>query len=349
MKRNVSMPFSGWPQADQVMWSSLITGDDPFGDVGALSHLRATSQAALVKHYGRWLEWLFQSAPEALNQPPEHRATPERLAGWITSLHHVAPPTLYTFVSGVIWVLKAAAPDQGWKLQRLAAKRLRRVARKSRSDRKTGRVLSSVVLFDAAKDLIGPASARANTPLNAALMRRGGAMIALLTMMPIRLRSLSELTLGVSVQVSPTRIMICLSGDMTKNGHPWEAQVPVQLDQLLRLYIEEVRPWLMRRKGKHHQMLWVSRMGEPLTYATMKNTITIATKREIGIAISPHLFRDAAATTLVRQSPKDTRSIRALLGHSSFEIAERHYIHAMGIEAGRNYATVIANLTRKGP
>ncbi len=103
------MPLKDWPDADQAMWTGLITGDDPFEDVGTLSHLRTTSQAALVKHYGRWLEWLYQSEPETLLQPPEHRATPERLAGWIASLHHVAPPTLYTFVNGVICVLKAAA------------------------------------------------------------------------------------------------------------------------------------------------------------------------------------------------------------------------------------------------
>ncbi len=348
MKRNVSMPFSGWPQADQVMWSSLITGDDPFDDVGALSHLRTTSQAALVKHYGRWLEWLFQSAPEALSQPPAQRATPERLAGWIASLHHVAAPTLHTFVFGALHVLKAAFPHLDWRAQSLAANRLRYAARNSDSDRKTGRVLSSAVLFDAALDLVGPKAACANTPLNAALMRRNGTMIAFLSLMPIRLRSFSELRLGVSFQMSPTRIAICVSGDMAKNGRPWEAQVPDLLEPILRSYVDEVRPWLMR-KGEQHQMLWVGRMGEPLKYATMKNSITIATQRQIGVAVSPHLFRDAAATTLVRQSPKDTRSIRALLGHSSFETAERHYIHAMGIEAGRDYATVIANLTKEKP
>ncbi len=114
-------------------------------------------------------------------------------------------------------------------------------------------------------------------------------------------------------------------------------------------YIEEVRPWLMQRRGERHQILWVGRMGKPLDYATIANTIPKVTKRELGVAVSPHLFRDAAATTLVRLSPKDTRSIRALLGHSSFETAERHYIHAMGIEAGRDYATVIANLTKEKP
>lgn len=43
-------------------------------------------------------------------------------------------------------------------------------------------------------------------------------MIAFLAMLPIRLRSLSELSLGKSALVSATQIKVALSGDMTKNG-----------------------------------------------------------------------------------------------------------------------------------
>ncbi|MDQ3149416.1 MAG: hypothetical protein M3Q38_05770, partial [Chloroflexota bacterium] len=52
------------------------------------------------------------------------------------------------------------------------------------------------------------------------------------------------------------------------------------------------------------------------------------TRRFFGVSITPHLFRDAAATSLSRLSPQDAMLIRPLLGHSSFRTAERHYIHA---------------------
>lgn len=68
------------------------------------------------------------------------------------------------------------------------------------------------------------------------------------------------------------------------------------------------------------------------------------TKRLTGVRIPPHFFRDAAATSLARLSPQDARLIRALLGHSSFGVAERHYIRACTIEAGRNYASVLVSL-----
>lgn len=349
MSRTVSMPLRDWPAADQAMWSALITGDDPFGEVGALSHLRATSCEALIKHYGRWLEWLFQTEPDLLLQPPGLRATPQRLAAWIASLSHVAPPTLHTFVFGVLRVLKASAPDLDWHKQTLAANRLQRAAKRSSSDRKIGRVLSSAVLLDAAIDLAGTKAARANTPLNAALMRRDGTMMAFLSLVPVRLRSLTELELGASVLQSGRRIVINLSPDMMKNGHAWEAPVPATLEPILRAYIDEVRPWLMQRHGAWHNRLWVGRLGTPLAYERIANSIPLVTERELGISISPHLFRDSAATTLVRQSPESTRLIRPLLAHRSDEIAERHYIHATGLEAGRNYARVVDSLTRKDP
>ena len=71
------------------------------------------------------------------------------------------------------------------------------------------------------------------------------------------------------------------------------------------------------------------------------------TGREIGIKISPHLFRDIAVTTLVRESPEAAQLTRPLLGHASYGIVERHYNHAKAIEAGRDYLAVIEGLRRR--
>jgi integrase len=349
MKRLASLPFDDWPATDRSMWAGLITADDPFGDLGALAHLRETSRAALTKHYGRWLEWLSQSDPEALVQSPEQRATPERLTAWIVSLDHVAPPTRHTYVYGALRVLMAAAPDRDWRVQNHIVIRLQRRENMFNSDRKTGRVLSSSVLFVTGRDLMGSKADQANTPLNAALYRRDGAMIAFFSVMPIRLRSFSELMLGDSVLVSGSRIVIRLSAEMTKTGQDWEAPVPDLLEPLLRTYINKVRPWLMERTGTQHDCLWVTRLGSALAYGRIKDLIPMVTGRELGIKLSPHLFRDAAATTLVRQSPQDALLVRPLLGHADFRTAERHYIHATGIEAGRDHAAVIAGLIGKEP
>ncbi|MDG1128829.1 MAG: hypothetical protein P8N68_06980, partial [Paracoccaceae bacterium] len=64
---------------------------------------------------------------------------------------------------------------------------------------------------------------------------------------------------------------------------------------------------------------------------------------------SAHLFRDAAATTLARISPESARLIRPVLAHSGSRTAERHYIHAQTIEAGRDYVAVVQRLKKGRP
>lgn len=347
MTRPISLPLKDWPSADRAMWSALITPGDLLGETGALAHLRATSVAGLVKCYGRWLEWLVRSDPAVLSMPPGERATPARLAAWVTSLAHLAAPTQATLVNGAVYILRAAAPNADWRKQVLQVNALIRAARRASSPRKTGRVLSSSVLLDAGLKLAEQDAHNANTALNTHLMRRDGTMIAFLSVLPIRLRAFSELELGTSVLMTETRISILLSADMMKNARPWEAVVPNALEPLLRRYITEVRPWLLARSDQPHGSLWVGRMGEPLAYRTLSNIIPNVTFRTLGVRVSPHLFRDAMATTVARESPADTRLIRPLLAHSSDAIAERHYNHAKGIEVGRAHMSLIERLSKE--
>ena len=150
------------------------------------------------------------------------------------------------------------------------------------------------------------------------------------------------MSLGESIRVAPERIYLVLSADMTKNGLPWETIIPQVIEPLLRRYVDEVRPWLMNRRGTRHDYLWVGSNGRPLRPQYLGVRIAEITTRLTGARVPPHLFRDAAATTLSRLSPENARLIRPLLAHSSYGTAERHYIQAQGIETGRDYASVLA-------
>lgn len=344
MTRLVSMPIANWPNADRRMWDGLVAGDDPLDEPGALAHLRETSRQGLIKCYGRWLEWLHRTEPVVLASAPIRRVTVERLREWIAELAPLAPPTTLTLVNGALQVLREAYPKHDWSRPLRLLEHLRLQTRNWESPRKQGRVLSGAVVLAAAINLCGQKAAAANTELRAAIMRRDGTMIAFLTMLPIRLRALSELTLGQSVFVSPTQIKVTLSEDMTKTGMAWESAVPQPLDSIVRAYLSETRPWLMMRSGARHDSLWVTDRGTPLEAGQIKNRIPETTGRELGIKISPHLFRDIAVTTLVRESPDHARLTRPLLGHTSYGIVERHYNHAKGIEAGRDFAAILEEL-----
>lgn len=207
--------------------------------------------------------------------------------------------------------------------------------------RKRGRILSSRVLLDAGITLATERAAAAVTPLERMKRRRDGTMIAVLALMPMRRRAFSELELGTSVIVREDSLLIALSEEMTKTACPWEAEVPGEVAPLLHRYIEDVRPWLLARGDRTHNRLWVGKKGEELQPASIYLRIGQHTKALLGVRVSPHLFRDAAATTLVRTTPQAARLVRPVLGHRGFETAERHYNHAQTIEAARDYAALI--------
>jgi integrase len=300
-----------------------------------------------VAQYGRWLDWLAANEPAALQEPPEIRATVDRIAGWLSALSQVAPVSRLMFVSGMLCVLRAAAPEADWSRHGRLEAHLRASAGRGSGKRKQGRILSSAVLLEAGLRHAGLDAEQASTPLEVAMRRRDGVMVAMLALLPMRRRAFANLELGKSLLVMPEEIVVCLPEELTKTGVPWETAVPGPVVASLRRYISDVRPWLMARSGARHDYLWVGNQGHPYKLDSVGCRITELTLRLTGVRVPPHFFRDATATTLARLSPDAARLIRPILAHSGFRTAERHYNHAQSIEAGREYAAVIARLKRE--
>lgn len=338
------LPLALWPAADRLLWEALCREAGPLDAPGDLAGLRATSRRSLELRYGRWLHWLSTTDADALTQPPAARATLPRLQAWLADLAHTAPMTQLMFIDGVLRILRGAEPDRDWAAQLRLRAVLKRAAGRGDPARKQGRILSSKVLLEAGLHHAGAHADAASTPLEQLKRRRDGTMVALLALLPMRRRSFCELTLGQSVLITASEIVIALSEEMTKTGVPWEAPVPPQVAPLLRRYITEVRPALMGRGTQSHDRLWVGKKGEILQQDYVGQRIGDVTLLQTGKRVPPHFFRDAAATTLARVSPDSARLIRPVLAHSGFKTAERHYIHAQTIEAGRDYAALVRKL-----
>ncbi|MBI6630365.1 tyrosine-type recombinase/integrase [Pontibaca salina] len=341
------LPRTDWPRTDRTMWERLIREAGPLDDRGGLAHLRQSSRDILETHYGRWLKWLSLVDPEALSLPPAERATLPRLQSWLEALAHTKPMSRLMFVDGVLRVLRAAAPDRDWALQLRLRAGLKRDAGRGDRARKSGRVLSSAVLLEVGLALAKSDATAVSNRLKQMLAQRDGCMIALLAVLPMRCRAFCGMRLGQSIQVSAGDINIALSEDMTKTGVPWETSVPPQVAPVLRHYIENVRPALLARGNMAHDFLWVGKKGEILDQNHVGSRIGDVTLRLTGVRIPPHLFRDAAATTLARLSPQSARLIPPVLAHSGFQTAERHYIQAQTIEAGRDYAALISQMKKE--
>lgn len=331
------------------MWDELMASGNPLDDVGPLAHLRSTTVAMLEEQYGRWLAWLATIEPTSIETPPPDRFTSMRLRDWIQDMSGMAPTSRALIADGALRILRAAAPDHDWRVHLRLIALQQREGDATRGKRKQGRVLSSAVLLDAGLSLAGPHADEASTPLEAAKRRRDGAMLALLALIPIRLRALTALELGHSLLKSSDGMIIALSADMTKTGVSWETRVPDVVAAPLLRYLDAARPWLMARTGRDHARVWVNGQGDPLVEGYLSRRVSNATQAMTGVRVPPHFFRDAAATTLTRLSPESARLIRPLLAHSGYDTAARHYIHAEGIETARDYAGLLRKLRETGP
>ena len=342
-----TLPLQYWPAADRHAFDALFAQGGLLDDHGSLSHWRPLSRDLMQNQYGRWLGWVSEAQPEALAFSPCERATAERLQYWLAAMDSLAPATRLGHVGAVVRLCQSIAPERSWSGHQAILAGLHRKVQRHGSPRKIGRVLASDVLFDAGAQLMRDNDGPITHP-DQAVRLRDGAMICLLALMPMRRRALSELALGTSLRVEGPQMTICLDGAMTKNGQYWEAIVPDMVSEKLALYLTNARPVLSARGSGAQTAVLLGRNGMPLTINQFTRAIKIRTTSLLKVGVTPHLFRDAAATTLSRASPESARMIKPILGHTTTRIAEVHYIQADTIAAGRGLAAALEALKQSG-
>lgn len=334
------LPLQDWPRADRTAFEALFAKGSPLDDRGPLAHWRDASRMGMLRQYGRWLKWISVQAPEALVLDPVARATPQRLRDWCMSRSDLAPATLLGHVGAVVRLCKHLAPETDFVLHQRLLAHLHSAKTKQGSPRKSGRIYSSEVLMDVGQRLVQDNTCP-DLDLQKAIMIRDGAIICLLSLMPMRRRALSELALGTSLRITSKTMEVWLDGSMTKTGQPWDAVVPEAARSALQVYLEHARPILEAQVSGPQSALWLGRSGQPMHVNHFTRILCKRTKGHLGTAVSPHLFRDAAATTLARATSRAARMIPPVLGHSTTRTAEQHYIQADTIAAGRKLAEAL--------
>lgn len=327
-----------WPQRDRAAWETLLAHGGLLHPGGAFAGLRPATRGIYEQSYGHWLAFCRGTGVDLAARPPGTRVTDERLLAWIEEMDDLTDTTRHSRLVGLHRVVTAIAPETSQPFLRGLCRHAEWKANRQIRRRKIGRVLPTMNLVAAGlaqlRDVEGES-------FNDAIRFRDGLMIAALALVPLRIGNFRDLEIGRSFHIRPNGFGIVLGQDETKPHRVFETELPELLRPHVERYLETYRPILLGKAELAHEFLWANDCGRRYSYGNLGARISRLTKAMLGVAISPHLFRDAAATTVARERPAQARAIAGILGQSSLRTAERHYIQANCLDASRSYTALI--------
>ncbi len=342
------LPLSEWPIADHKAWERAVRPCDILDEPGPLAHMSIHTHTALRAAYGYWLGFLDDELPGGVGPTGLDHVSRENLSQFIERLQaSLAPQSAATYVTSLATALHAMHPDHIFDFVWEAAKRLQRSATPVRDKRR--RLKPAQDLYETGLDLMRLAENMLDRQ-KAAVSFRDGLMIALLASRPVRLSNLASIEIDRHVVRRGTEYWLEFPAEEVKTRQRLEFPLPRDLIEPLERYLVQYRPVLTATRGRWyrgpHSGLWVSLHGSKLKAAQIWHIIRQRTLERFGHPINPHLFRDAAATSIAVEDPAHVRTIASILGHTTLRTAERYYNQASSLEAARRYQAEVR--TRRG-
>src|SRR5260370_10160601 len=171
-------------------------------------------------------------------------------------------------------------------------------------------------------------------------------MIALLALCPIRLKNFAGLEIGRTFKEVHGSWWITVPGITTKSRRADERPVPIWLNRYIDVYLSEARPVLLASRPPTNTLWISSTTGRPMTTKNIGTLISKITLETIGVNVSPHLFRTAAASTAAGYGGNTPHLASALLNHTDPLVTEEHYNRATSIAASSTYAAITNSFRR---
>ena len=335
-----------WPAADRVAWSRACAGGGFLDEPGALSNIKEAQRVRICRAYGSWLGYLADNEGLKIMVSGVDYLRQDYLRGFLHLLEtHVAPSTTRNYLFDLLTVAPALRPEADLSDLSAVTRRARRDAKPVRDKR--SRLVPSSELWKLGCDLMDTWDACATIPKRLG-QYRDGLMIALLASRPIRCKNLAQIEIGLHLPRMGKVFWLFYDAKDMKNRRSLEFPLPQELTDPLQYYLDHVRPELINQRGRWKtdvgRRLWVGEGGSAMKSHRIHRRICQRTEERFGHPINPHLFRDAAATSIAEQDPEHVGMIRAILGHTSPATSEDHYNHASSLEASRRYQRMIEDL-----
>jgi integrase len=342
MRKLKHLPVKDWPAADINAFNTAYEPGDTFDETGGPGAHHSEGWRRIVRTgYRRWLGFLKEYFPADLLQPPAERVTLARVRAFVEQLSSEVKPSSVAIAVGTLYAAaQLIAPDTDWRwLASIKARLSTRATPENRFDRlvPNWKTLDlGIELMEGARRLARDNRKQSN------LQYRDGLLLVLLSLWSIRRRSVAALTVSRHLALDPAGANLLLFPEDSKSKREESFRVPDPILPYFLHYLKVVRPRLLGRR--HHDGLWASGKGRPLTGGGIYDIVRRRTKAGFGKAMGLHDFRRAAATFLATDAPDKVGLIPGILQHASSEVGERHYNLAKSVEASRRVGAHMAKL-----
>ena len=341
-RRRLSIPPDEWSLRDQTALRQALTPGSRRLRTGRGSHWRPASVETLCESTSYFAGFIAAAGVDVGNSTLSEFCTMERVWSWIDEMRDrsLAPATIKMRTVGLQQIMRVMYPFTSWGWLYDIVNELSDGLLESRR-RKMPKIKHSRELLKLGVRLVIEAKTRAFIrPHLHHVQVRDGVIIVFLALRPLRLKNLTGLRLGVHLrrQESGTwRIQV--SASETKNRETIDWVVPEDLALFLESYLAIDRPALLARRtgpgAESEDHVWISEDGLPLSYTNLSLRVRECTARAFGVSISPHRFRDAAATTATIEFPTNLRTALALLGDRDPHTIQHHYDQANSLVASQ--------------
>jgi site-specific recombinase XerD len=337
-----SLSVGEWPPAHRAAWDEACRPAIRLKPGGTASHLAPVSCNDIANRYGAFLGFLQRRGVLDLLSPVAGQVTPANVALYVD---HLEARVRSCTVWNAVYKLRRAAEmmnqqgDYRW-LREIENDLALLIEPKSKLDR----LVLAERLVEAGLVLVAEARKSAKNGFERAKDLRNGLMIALLAVCPIRIKNFADLEIGKTLKQVNGRWWITLPASSTKSHRIDERRVPYYLNEIIEFYLAQSRPRLIGAKSSNN-WLWIS--SQTSTRFTTKNLGTLISKitlETVGVDVSPHLFRTAAATTSALYGGKTPHLASAVLGHTNSRVTYGHYTRTSSVNAAKTYAAIVQEL-----
>lgn len=335
-----SLPIEFWPEADRKAWLSACQPSQRLKRGGAGSHMKAITLDDLARRYGYFLDCMDRRGLLDPTKAAGGHVVPENVDAYLKELvGRVGSVTVQGSISKLRRACELIDParDLSW-----LADIEKDLALTMRPRSKADRWVLTEVLIEAGLTLIREAeNSQKMSKLSQARQVRNGLMVAMLAMHPIRLKNFADLEIGRNFVEIKGSWWIVLSASETKEGRPDERRIDDLLQPALDRYLKKYRP-VLAGEDQSTKALWLSSNdGAPMSYAGVERVLTETTRITVGIAVSPHLFRTAIASSAAIHGGANRHLASALLHHTDAHVTEEHYTRASSFSAAESLRSIV--------